>query len=240
MAHVPGAPPIDGLAPDLTVTDSLGWLRATALTRGDTLEGLLVTASERWNAPEHVAAALAWKAYTYWLALPAVVGFASSRRIPLLRPESVLLRYSRHRPFLTLALTGPEVAVLPSDPIAATGGEGVRVVADEAEMLDLLRQSLRDQHLEPLLAHIRGRVRLGAHTLWGSLASGVAYGMSRSAEVTPGPTLATTQRLLRALGVEDLVELSERPEGGLEIHRRTCCLAFTLPQPKICASCVIR
>jgi hypothetical protein len=240
MANVPGAPPVDGLAPDLTVTDPLGWLRASALTRGEALDGLLVTAAARWDAPAHVAAALAWKTYTYWLALPAVVGFASCRRIPLLRPESVLLRYSRRRPFLTLGLTGPVVAVLPNDPIAATAGEGVQVVRDEEEMLDLLRQTLRDQHLEPLLARIRDRVRLSAHTLWGSLASGVAHAMSRSAEATPGPTLATTRRLLRALDVEHLVELSERPQGGLEVQRRTCCLAFTLPQPKVCSGCCIR
>jgi ferric iron reductase protein FhuF len=41
--------------------------------------------------------------------------------------------------------------------------------------------------------------------------------------------------LLRALGVDDLVELT--PE--LEIRRKTCCLAFTLPEPKVCRGCCI-
>jgi ferric iron reductase protein FhuF len=116
----------------------------------------------------------------------------------------------------------------------------VRVVPDEAALLAEIRASIMDGHLEPMLRRIRDRVHLGPHTLWGSLASGIAYGLSRSSAVIEGPTLATARLLLAALGVEELVELTEQPSGGLEIQRRTCCLAFTLPEPKICPSCCIR
>jgi ferric iron reductase protein FhuF len=54
--------------------------------------------------------------------------------------------------------------------------------------------------------------------------------------------LPTTYEILTALGLEDLVDLSSRRDGrpGLEVQRRTCCLAFTLPEPKICSGCCIR
>jgi hypothetical protein len=69
----------------------------------------------------------------------------------------------------------------------------------------------------------------------------VAHGLSRAADVIPGPTMQTADRVLRSLGVADLVELSSRPgNAGLTVQRRTCCLAFTLPEPKVCAGCCIR
>jgi len=63
----------------------------------------------------------------------------------------------------------------------------------------------------------------------------VAYGLIRSAEALPGPIAPTAQTLLAALGVDHLVEIGPQ----LTIQRRTCCLAFTLPQPKVCAGCCI-
>jgi ferric iron reductase protein FhuF len=66
----------------------------------------------------------------------------------------------------------------------------------------------------------------------------VAHGLSRAADVVPGPTLATAEQVLASLGVDDLVELGPR-EGGLDVRRKTCCLAFTLPEPKICSGCCI-
>jgi ferric iron reductase protein FhuF len=238
-------PRMAGLAPDLTVDEPAGWRFATALTSGDALDDLLSAARDRWHAPTHTAAALAWKSYTYWLALPAIVGFASSRRIPLLRPTNVLVRWSHEAPVVTVGLSDVEVAVLPSDALAAENrgarrAARVRVVADEAAMLDLLRVTLMDEHLAPIIRRIGERVHLGTRTLWGSLASGIAHGLSRAADVTPGPTLATATQVLDALALSDLVELSARPGGDLDIQRRTCCLAFTLPEPAVCPGCCIR
>ena len=67
-----------------------GWAPASELA-GEKLDLLLATAGRRWRAQPHAAAALAWKAYTYWAALPAVLGFASARRVPLLTSDNVLL-----------------------------------------------------------------------------------------------------------------------------------------------------
>jgi hypothetical protein len=238
---------LPGLAPGLLVTDPVGWLPATALTDGSRLPELLDAAGRRWRAAPHAAAALAWKAYTYWLALPPALGWASARRVPLVRPEDVLVHFEDRRPLITLGLRHTvRVAVLPGDPLAMphrlrpAGGPGIVVVPDEAALLAALRESLLDAHLSPLLEQIQQRVRLGRRTLLGSLASGVAYGIVRAADTLPGSTTGNVGALLDALDVADLVDLEPGPGGELTVQRRTCCLAFTLPTPKICSGCCIR
>ncbi|WP_433385991.1 hypothetical protein ACQPZX_48930 [Actinoplanes sp. CA-142083] len=231
---------IPGLAPDLVVPDPAAW-RPASLLAGDALDLLLEAAGTRWKAQPHAAAALAWKAYTYWLALPAVLGYASARRIPLMTGANVLMHFRDPRPLVTLGLhPATPIAVLPNDPLALAGLPQVRVVADEDALLAELRRSLLDEHLTPLLDAIHDRLRLGKRTLLGSLSSGVAYGVLRSADVLPGSSAETIARLLHALGVEDLIELVPDPFGKLDVQRKTCCLAFTLPQPKVCRGCCIK
>jgi hypothetical protein len=231
---------LPGLAPDLLVRDRGPWVPAERLT-DDQLPVLLEAARVRWNAQPHAAAALAWKAYTYWLALPTVLGWASARRVPLLTNTDVLIHFDDPVPLVTLGLRHDiPVAVLPSDPIALAGLPTVRVVPDETALLAELRRSLLDHHLTPLLDAIHGMVRLGRRTLLGSLASGVAYAVLRSADVLPGSSEQTIGTLLAALDVEDLIELVPGPNGTLDVQRKTCCLAFTLPRPKICSGCCIK
>jgi hypothetical protein len=231
---------LPGLAPDLAVYDQAGWLPAAELA-GSQLPVLLASAQRRWQAQPHAAAALAWKAYAYWLVLPAVLGWASARRVPLLTADDVLMHFEDPRALITLGLRHDiAVAVLPSDPLALSGLPQVRVVAGEAELLEELRRSLLDEHVTPLLAAIHAEVRLGSRTLLGSLASGIAYAVLRAADVLPGASVETVETLLTALGVADLVELLPDPTGRLTVQRKTCCLAFTLPQPKICDGCCIR
>ena len=232
---------LPGLAPDLLIHDPAGWV-PTARLAGPQLTTLLASAQRRWQAQPHAAAALAWKAYTYWLALPAVLGWASARRVPLLTAQDVLMHFEDPRPLVTIGLHRDiTVAVLPSDPLALSGLPQVRVVADEAALLEELRRSLLQEHLTPLLDAIHGEVRLGTRTLLGSLASGVAYAVLRSADVLPGSSAQTIDTLLTALDVADLIELVPGGQGGrLTVQRKTCCLAFTLPSPKVCQGCCIR
>src|SRR3954468_23914935 len=126
---------IPGLAPDLLVHDPAGW-RPAATLAADGLDPLLDMAGRRWTAQPHAAAALAWKAYTYWLGLPAVLGWASSRRVPLLTADEVLTHVSARRPLLTMGRR-PDigVAVFPGDPLALSGLPQVRVVPDETALL---------------------------------------------------------------------------------------------------------
>ncbi len=234
--------PVHGLAPGLTVDDLDGWTPATALLTNpsDPLDQLLWAAQRRWDAAPHVAAALAWKSYVYWVALPAVLGYATARRVPLLDAAHVAVRYASHQPFLQLGLSCPTVLVLPNDPLAASPPPGVCVVPDNAALLAGLRDSLLDGHLLPLADRIHDRVRVGRRTLLGSLASGVGHALSRLGEALQVSTLDTATDLLSTWDVADLVELTEQPGCGLDVQRRTCCLAFATPQPRICAGCCIR
>jgi hypothetical protein len=231
---------LPGLAPDLLVPDPSGWLPSSDLA-GASLDTLLDASHRRWQAQPHAAAALAWKAYTYWLTLPAVLGWASARRVPLLTGTDVLMHFNDPRPLVTLGLSKDiTVAVLPSDPLALSGLAQVRVVADEAALLEELRRSLMDEHLTPLLDAIHAKVRLGKRTLLGSLSSGVAYAVLRSADVLPGSSAESIATLLGTLGIDDLIELVPGRAGQLDVQRKTCCLAFTLPKPKVCMGCCIK
>ena len=195
----PADPRLHGVAPDLghRRRPGLGTGERPDLGRGDRRVPRHREATLAGHP--HAAAALAWKCYSYWLALPAVLGYAAARRVPLVRPEAVRWKWSVQQPFLVLGLTGVEVAVLPSDPLAAgaingRGAGGVRVVADEQALLAELRTALLDEHLTPLLDQVRRDVHVSARTFWGSLASGVAHGVSRAADVVPGSSLETADR----------------------------------------------
>ncbi|MCM0676149.1 hypothetical protein NCC78_15835 [Micromonospora phytophila] len=236
-----GTDDLPGLAPGLLVSEEFGWSPATSLVDGTRLPEFLRAATLRWGGTPHACAALAWKSYSYWTALPVVLGWASSRRVPLLDPADVLIHFEDHRPLLTMGLRrSTTVAVLPSDPLALAGRPEVRVVADEAELLGLLRASLLDAHLGPMIAAIQAEVRIGARTLLGSVASGIAHGILRAADGLPGSSVETIDTLLGALDLADLVELVPGPSGEPTVQRRTCCLAFTLPKPKICQGCCVR
>jgi hypothetical protein len=231
----------DGLAPGLVVPDPAGWIPAADVVAGDRLDDLLAVAARRWEAPAAAAAALAWRSYTYWLAMPVVLGWATARRVPLVDPADVLLRFGGQDPLLTIGLRRLRLAVLPDDPVAsAVTGAAVTVAADEEELRGLLRATLRARHLDPLLAQIQRRVRLGTRTLLGSLASAVAYAAVRGLDTAPGEVADVAGYLLADLDVADLVELPPGPDGHPTVQRLTCCLAFTLPEPKICSGCCLR
>jgi hypothetical protein len=230
---------VPGLVLDGATDPPAGWLRATDLLDREGVTHLLDAAKQRWSAQPHAAAALAWKSYTYWLALPAVLGYAAARRVPLMTPDNVLVHYADHQPFLRVALRRPRIAALASDPIVDLV-DGVRAVPDEAALLATLRDTLVDRHLVPVLEGIRELVHVGRRTMWGSVASAVSYALARAAGALPDPVLETAATVLAAFDAADLVELTAQPGGGLAVRRRTCCLAFTLPEPKICSGCCIR
>ncbi|MGY0230188.1 IucA/IucC family C-terminal-domain containing protein [Longispora urticae] len=226
-----------GVADSLVVADPTGWSPATCFTDGTAVTELLAGPRDSWGATPHAAGALAWKAYTYWLTLPAVLGYAAVRRVPLLHAGNVLVRMSPDKPFVTVGMRRLAVAVLPNDPVA--GQRGVRVVPDEDALLQLFRTTLVDQHLAPLLTQLRYHARVGRRSLWGSLASGVAHAVAQAAPALPCDALATAGRLLDILDVADLVDVRREPDGDLRVQRRTCCLAFTVECLKTCASCCL-
>ena len=64
-----------------------------------------------------------------------------------------------------------------------------------------------------MLDEVRKQARLSRRTLWGSVASGVSYAMSRGFVAPPATVLDTTYRVLAALGADDLVELTVAGAG---------------------------
>jgi hypothetical protein len=238
-----GTDELPGLTRGLLVADEgTGWMPASVLADGSELHRLLDAAAHRWRGGSpHAAAALAWKAYSYWLSLPVVLGWASARRVPLLNASDVLIHFEDRRPLVTIGYRrSTTVAVLPSDPLAVAGRPEVLVVPDERGLLDAMAASLLDGHVMPMLDAMHERVRLGHRTLLGSLSSGIANGMLRAADVLPGPTVENIGTVLAALGLDDLVELLPGANGEPLVQRKTCCLAFTLPEPKVCSGCCIR
>jgi hypothetical protein len=229
-----------GLADPLIVTDLQGWIPATDLISGAALPALFAVAERRWNAAPHAAATLAWKSYTYWLTLPIVLSWATNRRVPLVDPHNVLVRLDVGSPLLQIGFRRLQWAVPSGDSLAQT--PEALVVGDDNMLLKAMRVSLLDHHLEPLAERIQTRVKVGRHNLRGSIASGIAYGVVRAGRAVPGSPEQTITTVLAALGLEDLVELLP-PAGDAEgpgVQRKTCCLAFTLPEPKICSGCCLR
>lgn len=236
-----GTDVLPGLAPGLLVVDEADWAPAAALADGGRLPELLGSAARLWGGSPHASAALAWKAYSYWAALPVVLGWAVARRVPLLDAESTLIHFADPHTLITLGLRqSTRVAVLPADPLVVTEPQRVQVVADEQELLATLRASLLEAHLSPLITAIQGEVRIGTRTLLGSVASGIAYGLLTASDSVPGSTVDAIDTLLDTLGLADLVELVPDADGKPTVQRRTCCLAFTLPKPKVCQGCCLR
>ncbi|MEO3808397.1 (2Fe-2S)-binding protein [Sphaerisporangium sp. B11E5] len=232
-----------GLAPGLVVRDDTGWVPASWLTDGSRTADLLDAARLRWRASPHAAAALAWKSYGYWLALPSVIGWVSAYRVPLMYPADVLVRIDGPGRSLAIGLRpSVTVAVLPSDALAPLAQPaGVHVAGDEAALLETLRLSLLDAHFAPLMEAIQSRVRISRRALLGSVSSGIAHGILRAAGTLPGALVERHIRtVLEALGIADLIEVTPGPGGEPTVRRKTCCLRFTVPQGKACASCCIR
>jgi ferric iron reductase protein FhuF len=222
-----GAAPVQGLAPGLVVDDPDlgGWRPATAYADGSHLPGLIDAARARWGGDRHVAAAVAVKSYVYWVTLPAVLGYASARRVPDMSAPNVLVRLPGVPPFVEVGLRRPGLS-----PATAT----------DVDLLVFLRTTLWDAHLAPFIERVHEAVRLGRRTLAGSVASAVGLALHRASDVLPGSPVATARTILAALDLEDLVEIGTDEAGRPRIQRRTCCLAFALPTPKICAGCCIR
>lgn len=229
-----------GLADGLVVAadPTAGWRPATSIVDGTGLGELLDGPVRLWNAKPHAAAALAYKQYTYWLAMPAVLGWATARRVPLLDAGNVAVRLAPRPPYLTFGMLRPTVAVLPDDPIA--GAPDTVVMPSEPELLAVLRRTLLDRHVVPLVAATRRRVRIGAHTLYGQLAAGVAYVLADAGDLVPEPA-RSARTLLDALDMTDLAGLDTGPDGTARVRRNTCCLAFVVPQlgARTCPECCV-
>jgi len=189
-----------------------------------------------------VVSALAFKAYTWALIEIAVGKWVTERRVVDVSTSRVCVRSdSTDEP--TLEFLSLHYTVLPDDPMA--GEAGVAVVATEAELLDVLRRTLVDDHLAPAVEAFRALRGGGARPLWGTVAQSMGYPAATADPAFLPDRAGTVRQLLSLLpaGVDALVEIAELDEGqGWRplLLRRTCCYAYTLPaygQP--CLTCCL-
>jgi ferric iron reductase protein FhuF len=146
--------------------------------------------------------------------LPVALGFATVGLVPDMSAGNVLVRMHGRDPFVEIGLIRPLI----------TGS---------------LRTSLLDDHLVPVLDRLHEEVRIGRRTLLGSVASAVCHALLRASDILPGTAVAAAHEILDALGLADLVDFGPDASGRLTVARRTCCLGFALPTPRICAGCCI-
>jgi ferric iron reductase protein FhuF len=199
---------------------------------------LLADSARIWGGSPHASAALAWKTYCYWVLVPAVLGYISVRRVPLLEADNFVFTISDDEPMFSGRQIRPRFAVLAGDALA--GSPDVEVAANESALLGLARASLFEAHLDPVLEAIRREVRIGRRTLLGSLASGIAYATASCSSAGREPAEAVAGDLLAAFDVADLVDVSTDEHGRLLYRRHTCCLAFTIDGCGTCSTCCVQ
>ncbi|MCD0442385.1 hypothetical protein LO763_01935 [Glycomyces sp. A-F 0318] len=211
---------------------------AAGLAAGERVEELMRTAAALWGGSPHANAALTWKTYCYWAVAPVVLGYLADRRVPVMDAANTVFSVSRDAPMFSVRQVRPRFLVLPHDPCA--GGPGAEVAANEGDLLDRMRTSVFEDHLEPVLDAFLARVRVGRRTLMGSLASGLAYAVASMAQVAPEPDEVAAKTLLDAFDVGHLVDIATDEAGRLVYRRRTCCLALTIDGSRTCSTCCVR
>jgi Ferric iron reductase FhuF-like transporter len=220
------------VADPLTVSEreaeAEGWIPAQDLVSGERLDDLFAMPQRLWRAPEHAAAVLAWKTYTYRLAQPLAAAWTLAREIPLSSADNVLVQVLPAAPYITVGLRRSTSAVLPTSP--ATRSHDAIVLPDEATQLAFLRSTLIDQHLRPLMECTRQTRRIGERVLWGQAAAAIAYAF---ADISATAALDTT-RFTELLPVQGLAGVGEDDT----VWRNTCCLAFASPALTACRDCV--
>jgi Ferric iron reductase FhuF-like transporter len=216
----------------MTVTDTHGWIPATDLISGASLEALFELPQRLWAVPPHAAVVLAWKKYTRQLAEPIAAAWTMSREIPLLSADNVLIQLVPAKPLVTVGLRRSTRAVL------ATGQEAhsqdAIVLPDEASLLAFLSRTLIDEHLRPLFDRTMQTRRAGARTLWGQVAAAFANSF-RDAGLGDGcAAAAEAARFAALLPMQDLAGIGA--DG--EVWRNTCCFSRTSPTLNACRNCV--
>jgi ferric iron reductase protein FhuF len=194
------------------VLDVRRWQPATRFADAETVvaTGLLDRPARQWGAPPHTAAALAWKAYSWWLVTPAVRAFAAGRPLPRLDLHNVEVALLEEHPYTEVRVLDP--APLPDDDAVAR-----------------LRETLLDGHLAPVVDALSTTTRIGRRTLWGSVAEAVAYPLLEDGDGE------AVEVLLDGLGLAHLVTVV----GGCAL-RRTCCQAIAVPGLGVCDSCPVQ
>lgn len=93
-----------------------------------------------------------------------------------------------------------------------------------------------DRHLEPLVAAVKGTVRISAQLLWGNAASALAGTVKVLLTARPDADTEPRDQLLKD---KRLAGTGHFEEPGAGFRRTTCCLFYRVPNGGLCGDCVL-
>lgn len=233
-----GAASTAGVVPTVRVHESAAWRPAADIVDGNGFEDLVNGPVHRWGAPRHAAASLAWKAYSYWLAMPVVLAWTIGASVPRTRPDDVLVQLDDSPPFIRIGFRA--IPRANSSPDRGREPDDIAILAGDEEMAQQVSTSLMELHLEPLMNRLARSSRVRRRVLRGELAYGLARIHQQAASSSEAPQMSATF-LVDRLGLHGLVDLVPMADRRVQVQRRTCCLALTVPglDHRICADCVV-
>ncbi|GAA2836235.1 (2Fe-2S)-binding protein [Kitasatospora paracochleata] len=221
-----------------------GWVAGADLVRGGSALGELIAFDERLGlrlygraARPDVTAGFCLHRYTWPVALAFTVPWFLERRVPHLPAERVSI--NRATGELTVRPTG--FSCLPDDPAATL--PQARVVPDESALRAELLAALAE-HMAPVLAAFRPRVRRGPRTLWGMTTDDVVEGLWYVGGLLGEEERVTAElaALLPGSGPAPFTggadfRAARGPDGTCGRTRISCCLFYTVQPDEACFSC---
>ncbi|WP_431677909.1 (2Fe-2S)-binding protein [Kitasatospora sp. KL5] len=181
-----------------------------------------------------VAAGFCLHRHLWPTALAFTLPWFLERRVPRLPVGRVAIRRATGE----LAVHPAGLTGLPDDPLAGTGL--LRVVPDEAALRAELLDALAE-HMAPLVAAFRPRLRRGPRTLWGTATDDVVEGLWYLAGLLGEEDRAAAEltALLPGDGPAPFVGgAAFRLSGGIRTRTRaTCCLFYTVRPNEACFTC---
>ncbi|MEU5421861.1 (2Fe-2S)-binding protein [Streptomyces sp. NPDC020667] len=222
-----------------------GWVTAAGLAAGGAeLDAFLAWDDEQLlrdhgeRARPDVVASVGLHRYAWALCLLVTVPWFLCRRVVRLPVEAVSCHREQGR--MTARIT--EFACLADDP--AAGDPGARVVADEEELRARVREAVAE-HLAPVLAAFRPRMRRGSRALWGMATDELAEGLWRLGGLLgEGPRVERELELLLpgatppyAGGAAFRALTGPAGESLRTRDRASCCLFYTLRPDDTCLTC---
>lgn len=211
------------------------WIPSASLLTDPELfpELLRTTGTGRGTDDPVVAASLFIQSYAYRLAVASVAPFALTGRCPDVALERVAFRVARNRPAGIALLTAGVVSTSPV---------GSPTVFD----------TIFRRHLDPLIEHVRDRIRIGERLLWGNAASSFVNVLRTLESAHPDTNererirsftadfLAAAPHQLADLGT--CFSLRSGDVEGWFHERNTCCLWYKTEESQravvaVCADC---
>lgn len=225
-----------------------GWVRSGDLVADPAAVRLLIAREAADGEREYgtplrgdVAASFALHRYAWPACVLMTVPWFLERRVPRLPTGNV----SFHRGEGRMTVLVGEFSCLPGDPAAAL--PSARVVPDEEALRVALRAAVAE-HLGPVLAAFRPRVRRGPRALWSMATDEIAEGLwhlgllfgeeeravADLAALLPGrtPPFAGTAGFRPGA-----VAGADPGAPGFTRTRQSCCLYYTVRPAEMCGTC---